>query len=107
MQFGNARRGLTLGLGGLLLFGLIFSLAGRAHAQIIDDQPYDLDFTKPESLQGRLEYSDHDKLTLSAKGLGWDTGETRPSPSSGLLPHAWFQTTEPIALGLAWTPTAA
>ncbi|MCW3052148.1 MAG: hypothetical protein JWN14_1318, partial [Chthonomonadales bacterium] len=71
-----------------------------AGAQIIMGEELKFDFTKPETLKDRMEYSDHGKLALSEKGLGWDAKERQ------ILKNAWFQTTEPIPLGYAWTPTA-
>jgi len=83
-------------------FCCVLLLAGPAiaGAQIIMGEEIKFDFTKPETLKERLDYSDHDKLALSEKGLGWEAKEGQ------ILSSAWFQTTAPIPLGYAWTPTA-
>lgn len=84
----------------ILCYVLLVTVPAVAGAQIIQGQDVTYDFTRPDLVKDRMEYSDHDRLGLSPKGLGWEGDENH------IVSDAWFQTTEPIALGYAWTPTS-
>ncbi len=81
-----------------LAWGVAWSAGARA--QIIQGEEFVLDFTHPDTLKGRVE-TFPEALKFSEKGLGYDAEANR------LLNRTRFQTTEPIALGFAWTPTSA
>jgi len=67
-----------------------------AEAQVIEIGAFDLDFTHPDTVKGRVETFPTD-LKMSTKGLGYD--EQTPAT----LPVMHFLTTQPTALGSGWT----
>ena len=93
-------QGLRRGLLCLAWLALALTWNMGARAQIMQGESFDLDFTHPDLLKGRVE-TFPEALTFSAAGLGYDADANR------LLARTRFQTTEPIALGFAWTPTAS
>ncbi len=83
-------------LAAILFVALAFLVAASAEAVIIDFKSLDIDFTDATDAQAKSTWSEPDKLTVTANGLGWD-GEAASSYDG------WIQTI-PLAIGLSWRP---
>ena len=74
-------------------------VVSSAQASILDFKSLAIDFTNAADAKDKATWSESDKLTVSANGLGWD-GEAASSRDG------WIQTV-PLALGLSWRPPFA
>jgi hypothetical protein len=84
-----------------LTAGFFLFLATPSRATIMSVTHYAVDLTKPDDAKAKATWSEPDKIGVTAQGLGWGTSADQSSRD------VWFQTTEPIALGLSWRPTMA
>lgn len=69
-----------------------------ALATIESSTYFKIDLTQTKEAAAKAKWSDPDRFTVTADGLGWGTGEERG------LRAFWLQTTEPMAIGYSWRP---
>lgn len=82
----------------LALLTLVLSSPGSAFAVIESNTTYTLDLTNAKVASRKARWSEPDRMTVTAEGLGWGTRDDEGSRD------VWLQT-EPIGIGLSWRPT--
>src|SRR5438552_1112858 len=76
---------------------LVISVAtSPSRASILDVKRLTIDFTDAKDVEAKASWSEPDKLTITASGLGRDG-------DAASLRDGWIQTT-PFAVGLSWRP---
>jgi len=77
----------------LALFAIL-AVPTSTRAPILDVKQLSIDFANEEDAKPKAEWSNSDKLTFTAAGLGRERGS---------WDNDWIQT-KPIAVGLSWRP---